>query len=235
MTESNHWLAQVDVLVMAAGTGSRMGMAERKQWLTLCGSPLFVYTLQKFRDYGADSLSVVIHSEDRVRVGQALLEAGLADVGIVTGGETRQASVRLGLAHTGRDFVAVHDGARPFLERADFERVVKLAQAHGAATLGAPVRDTLKRVNTSGHIQVNVDREGLWAVYTPQVFRRDWLQSAHQRAHAEGFVGTDDTVLLERMGHLVEVAAGSPWNVKITEQADLQWIRWWEMAMCESD
>ena len=232
MAEGN-WLSRVDVLVMAAGTGSRMGMAERKQWLSICGSPLFIYTVKKLREYGAESLITVIHPEDMARAQDALSVAGLEDVRLVAGGKTRQDSVRLGLMQTSREFVAVHDGARPFLERADFERVVDLAQRCGAATLGARVRDTLKRVNDKWQIQANVEREGLWAVSTPQVFLRDWLLCAHAAAVADGFVGTDDTVLLERIGHAVEIAEGSPLNVKVTEQEDLKWIRWWEMAMCE--
>ena len=234
MTKDNR-LAQLDVMVMAAGTGSRMGMAERKQWLTLCGSPLFIYTLKKFIAFGADSLYVVVHPDDAMRVKEALRTAGLEKVHVVTGGETRQDSVRFGLAKTSRKFVAVHDGARPFLEKADFFRVVDLAMQCGAATIGAPVRDTLKRVDVGHHIEANVERDGLFAVYTPQVFRRDWLVEAHRQALADGFVGTDDTVLLERMGRAVQVATGSAWNIKITQQEDLKWIRVWEMANCESD
>ncbi len=234
MTEDNR-LAQLDVMVMAAGTGSRMGMAERKQWLTLCGSPLFIYTLKKFIAFGADSLYVVVHPDDVARVEEALRTAGLEKVHVVTGGETRQDSVRLGLGRTTRDFVAVHDGARPFLEKADFLRVVELAMQCGAATIGAPVRDTLKRVGTDQIIEANVDRDGLFAVYTPQVFRRDWLVEAHRQALADEFVGTDDTVLFERMGRAVQVATGSAWNIKITQQEDVKWIRVWEMANCESD
>ncbi len=147
MTGDNR-LAQLDVLVMAAGTGSRMGMAERKQWLTLCGSPLFIYTLKKLIAFGADSLYVVVYPDDVARVEEALRTAGLAHVHVVPGGETRQDSVRFGLTKTSREFVAVHDGARPFLEKADFLRVVDLAMECGAATIGAPVRDTLKRVGS---------------------------------------------------------------------------------------
>lgn len=228
-------LAQVDVLVMAAGTGSRMGLGERKQWLPLCGYPLFVYTLKKLRAYGADSLSVIIHSDDRLRVEASLREANLSDVHVVVGGATRQESVYRGLQGTAREFVAVHDGARPFLTQDDLERVIRLASVRGAATLGAPVRDTIKQVDEGNCIVANVSREQLWAVYTPQVSRRDWLLAAHDQALVDNFVGTDDTVLLERIGHQVAVAHGSPWNVKITEAADLFLMKLWEAAECELD
>ncbi len=232
MIEENR-LKRVDVLVMAAGTGSRMGMAERKQWLSLCGLPLFVYTLRRLREYDADSLIAVIHPDDELRVVEALAMANLADVRVVVGGDTRQESVRRGLTETSREYVAVHDGARPFLTRTDFLRVLEAAIACGAATIGWRVRDTLKRVDEGGKIVTNVDRDRLWAVATPQVFLREWLLYAHEVAAADGFTGTDDTVLLERVGRAVAVVEGAPWNVKVTERADLQWIRLWEMAMCE--
>ncbi|MCY0869095.1 MAG: 2-C-methyl-D-erythritol 4-phosphate cytidylyltransferase, partial [Firmicutes bacterium] len=185
--------ADVDVVIVAAGSGQRMRQAVRKQWLEIHGQPLFVHVCARFARFGCDSLVVVSHPDELVQVRGALERAGVAArVQVTTGGTTRQASVRAGLQCTTRPWVAIHDAARPLVRRQDFEAVVRAARSTGAATLGQPARDTLKRVwlmdralegtrdgwqNSSrerdaARVKETLDRSGVWQVQTPQVFDR---------------------------------------------------------------
>ncbi len=224
---------QVDVLVMAAGTGTRMGAAERKQWLLLCGYPVFVYVLKRLLGFGVVSCILVVHPEDVERSREQLSLLGLSGCAVVAGGPNRQASVLRGLSACTRPLVAVHDAARPFLSATDFAAVLKAGAQHGAATLGHPVRDTLKRIDSAGNVCVNVDRGGVWAVQTPQVFARSLLVEAHRDAAQAGISATDDAALLERIGVPVHVVQGSKWNVKLTDPDDLEFMRQWEAIHCE--
>jgi len=152
----------------------------------------------------------------------ARLGVGLA----VAGGARRQDSVRHGLEALSPacKLALVHDAARPFVTKEEIEKVAASAAAHGAAILACPVRDTIKRVNTSGIITGTVERADLMAAQTPQAFDRERLLAAH---HA--FVGqdvTDDAALLELAGHPVHVAAGSPSNLKLTTPEDMALAEW---------
>lgn len=228
--------ADVDVLIMAAGVGSRMGGSIRKQWLTIFEQPLFWYTAERFRLFGATSVILVVHPEDVAAVNQFVAERNHHPVySVCVGGSNRQESVYCGLAQTKRPFVAVHDAARPFICEQDVLRVIAAARQFGAVTLGHPVRDTLKRTTASGKICETVERENAWQVQTPQVFLRQELIAAHERAREAGYSGTDDTALLERIGVTVQIVPGSAWNVKITEPEDLLFMRWREENICVSD
>jgi 2-C-methyl-D-erythritol 4-phosphate cytidylyltransferase len=140
---------------------------------------------------------------------------------VVAGGETRHASVAQGLRALPPDcrYVVIHDGVRPFLTEELIESVLEGAVKDGAAVAGLPVQETIKRAN-GGWIQGTVDREGLWSIQTPQAFRLDLLRTAHERGQREGFVGTDDAVLVERLGHPVRLVPGLPENLKLTKPAD---------------
>lgn len=226
----NRVLSDVDVLVMSAGAGLRMGGEVRKQWLPLCGRPLFVYTVGRLADMGFRRVVVVVHPNDEMAAREALDRSGLSRVALGVGGKTRQASVFRGLDMTTGEFVAIHDAARPFVEPQDVLAVVQKARESGAATLGAPVRDTLKRVAEQGRIIETLPRDGVWQVQTPQVFRREWLLAAHRRAVQDSRPATDDAALMEYFGYPVSVVAGSAWNVKITGPEDRQFMQMWEAS-----
>ena len=142
---------------------------------------------------------------------------------VVAGGEERQDSVRVGLAAVGADaeIVLVHDAVRPFLTTDMIRRVVEAAGRHGAAIVAIPMRDTVKRVGNGGLIQETVDRAPLWLAQTPQAARRAVLQDAHRKAQQDGFRGTDEAQLVERIGHPVAIVEGSTENIKITRPEDL--------------
>jgi len=120
--------------------------------------------------------------------------------------------------------IVVHDAVRPFVTRALIDRVVAAARAHGAAICALPIADTVKRVR-AGIVEATVDRSALWSVQTPQAFAAALLREAHEKARSDGFVGTDESMLVERLGHAVAVVPGLRENVKITTPDDLRRAR----------
>ena len=118
------------------------------------------------------------------------------------------------------DFVAVHDAARPCIANEWIDAVFRAAQETGAAILGIPVSNSLKRVAADNTIEATVPRANLWEAQTPQVFRRDWLVEAYAKAGREP--ATDDAELVQRLGHKIKVVPGSPINMKITTKDDLR-------------
>jgi 2-C-methyl-D-erythritol 4-phosphate cytidylyltransferase len=118
------------------------------------------------------------------------------------------------------ELVVVHDGVRPFITQKLLEQVVGAAASFGAAACGLPVRETVKRTR-EGFVQATLDREGLWLVQTPQAFGRTLLWEAHEKARRDGFLGTDDAVLVERLGVPVRMVTGLVENVKVTTPEDL--------------
>ena len=120
--------------------------------------------------------------------------------------------------------ILVHDAVRPFVTRALIDALIAAAERDGAAICALPVAETIKRVR-DGRVEATVDRDGLWTVQTPQAFHAGVLREAHDKARRDGFVGTDEAMLVERLGHPVRVVPGLVENVKITTAADLQRAR----------
>jgi len=139
---------------------------------------------------------------------------------------TRQESVRLALEATppGVRVALVHDAVRPFITRALVDAVLTAARADGAAICALPVAETVKRVR-DGVVEATIERAGLWTVQTPQAFRAAILREAHDKARRDGVAGTDDAMLVERLGHRVRVVPGLAGNVKITTPDDLRRAR----------
>ncbi len=219
----------VTALVVAAGEGRRFGGPVPKQFLSLGGLPILAHALRALAVPGlVDALVVAVPPGTEAGCLAdvvAPLDLGIP-VAVVPGGAERQASARAALdrADAAADLVLVHDGVRPFVPCRDLEAVIAAARAHGAATLGIPVGDTLKRVTADGDrvfTRETVPREGLWAALTPQAFRRDLLARAHAAAAAAAITGTDDAMLVERLGHPVILVRGSRANIKITGAEDL--------------
>ena len=216
----------VVAVVPAAGQGTRMGGATRKQYLSLGGFPLLVLSLKVLQRI--DSIREIILSVpeyDRDYCWREIVNPfGLRKVTqIVAGGQRRQDSVRNGLLAITElpDLVLVHDGVRPFIHEGLVEASISCAAQTGAAVVAIPVHDTVKRVDTQGIIKETLNREGLWHIQTPQVFRYDWLMDAHHLAQEEHWEVTDDAALIERKGYPVSVVEGSCFNIKITRPDDL--------------
>lgn len=215
------------VIIVAAGTGSRMKTPESKQYLMLGDKPILAHTLERFQTMACvDAIVLVVGAGDVARGEAYVSRYGLTKVAAVTaGGAERQASVREGLRALpeGTAWVAVHDGVRPFIGEALVRRCLQEARQTGAAVLAVPVKDTIKVADSNGVIQSTPDRRSLWAIQTPQAFRLDLLRDAHERAVRDGFTGTDDSMLVERLGVDVRIAEGAYTNIKITTPEDLLW------------
>ncbi|MBI3086192.1 MAG: 2-C-methyl-D-erythritol 4-phosphate cytidylyltransferase [candidate division NC10 bacterium] len=215
----------VTAIVPAAGGGTRIAGTLPKQYLPLAGIPLLTRTLQALRaSPRVDRLILVVPPGHEVRCRVEILEPfGLAVDAMVPGGEDRQASVYAGLqrASLDTDLILVHDGARPFISPAVIQAVVVAAAEAGAAVAAIPVTDTIKVAGPDGWLLETPDRGRLWAAQTPQVFRTALLREAHARALRDGLRSTDDSALVERLGHPVRLVPGSPENLKITTSADL--------------
>jgi len=215
----------VTAIVPAAGGGSRFGSGLPKQYQPLLGIPVLARTLRALWGSGAiQSLVLVVPPGGEAQCRAAVLEPyGLRADRLVPGGEDRQASVYAGLqaAPDATEILLVHDGARPFVDPDPVRAAIRAAASMGAALVAMAVTDTIKLVSPDGGRLQTLPRERLWAAQTPQVFRAALLREAHERALAEGFRSTDDCALVERMGHPVQVVAGSADNLKITTPADL--------------
>lgn len=213
------------VVVVAAGRGARMGTAESKQYLPLLGKPILVHTLERFEAMDeVGEIVLVTGADDIGRCRELAAAYGLCKTAkIVEGGSERQHSVRLGLAAASGEWVMVHDAVRPLVTHDAVRRCMARAVQAGAAVLAVPVKDTIKQVGADGIIESTPDRRKLWAIQTPQAFRRSVLAECHERALRDGFVGTDDAMVVERYGYPVAAAEGDYTNVKITTPDDLPW------------
>lgn len=216
----------ISAVVVAAGRGTRMNMDINKQYIEISGMPVLARTLQVFEDCDfIDEIVVVVSPQDILYCKQNIIDAyGLEKVkSLVSGGSERQTSVYNGLKEVDMhcDIVLIHDGARPFISRGSILDSVRSAFEFGAACVAVPAKDTVKVCDQEGFIKETLDRSALWMIQTPQTFRYDLIMRAHQKALEDGFNGTDDAVLMERLGYRTKLVMGSYYNIKITTQEDL--------------
>ena len=213
------------VIVAAAGESRRMGLpdGESKQFLLLGGEPILNHSVRRLLAMPeVDGMVVVLHPSHTVRfAGELLAFDDSKPLLIAEGGRKRADSVRAGLLEvpSTASVIAVHDGARPLFSRHVFERCVTALDKADGAVPGIEVSDTLKRADIAGSVETTVDRAGLWAAQTPQVFRAAALRDVYSRPDLDG--ATDDAALLERGGYSVRLVPSTPANVKITTPADL--------------
>ncbi|NIQ92860.1 MAG: 2-C-methyl-D-erythritol 4-phosphate cytidylyltransferase [Desulfuromonadales bacterium] len=213
-------------LIPAAGMGRRMQAGINKQYLHLGGRPILAHTLALFDGHPRVDRIIVISPAEEIDFcrTEVVERFGFAKVrAVVAGGAERQDSVRNGLqaASAGADdIVLVHDGVRPLLPPALIDAAIDTAGRDGACIVGVPVKDTVKNVE-NGTVVATPDRRRLWLAQTPQAFRFALLDEAYRRAASEGYAGTDDASLVERLGHPVAMVEGSYRNIKITTPEDL--------------
>lgn len=211
------------VIIPAAGQGKRMGAGKNKLLLTLNDIPIFVHTLRVFeKDVQCDGIILVISPNDEESFKGLISNYHIRKVtAIVYGGKERQNSVYNGLKTVqSSGVILVHDGARPFIDIDTIHTLVEAAEQHGAAVVAVPVKDTIKRVENNEVIET-VERAGLWAIQTPQAFRVPLLLEAHQWAEKNGYMGTDDASLVEKINKPVKIVQGSYDNIKLTTAEDL--------------
>lgn len=215
----------VTAIIVAAGNSSRMGLTMSKQFIPLLGEPAIKYTLSAFqRSYLIDSIVVVCRPQDMIALRSIISKNDITKVrDVVCGGASRGESVYNGIKASAEETThfAIHDGARPLIELADIEKVVKASFETGAATLGTYVTDTIKIVDEEGYIASTPVRSKLRAVQTPQVFEKDLYLNAVEIAKENKLDFTDDCQLIENAKGKVKVVIGSETNIKLTTQADI--------------
>lgn len=227
---------KASVILPAAGLGTRMsrpspdkGQASRKQFLLLDGVPIVFHTIGKFTRHPAVAeVIVALRPEDQEWKAEIeRLGTPECPVWVVDGGESRQQSVENALSslRPETELVAVHDAVRPFVDPATIESVIREAAATGAAIVGIVPVDTVKQVHLN-KIRQTIPRERLVLAQTPQVFSYALLTEAFRRASEDGFTGTDEASLVERLEKVdVSVVPGSDRNIKITKPTDMDLAR----------
>jgi len=199
----------------------------KKPYITLRGKPILAYTLEVLdRVAAVREIIVPVFPGEEERCRQDIISRLdlHKPVAVIAGGERRQDSVRNGLARVPEDcdMVLVHDGARPLATRAMMETAITATMTKKATTMAVPVKDTITVVDRqTGTISHTPARGSLYSIQTPQTFSREILLRAHHAAFADGFNGTDDASLVERLGIAVTVLMGSYTNIKITTPEDL--------------
>lgn len=219
----------VTVIVPAAGAGKRLGLGKNKAFACIRGVPLLVLCLQNLARIPLVKQVVVAAAPSETEETEKLLEEyGPARFPalswkVTAGGKERQDSVCNGLAQISDTvgYVAVHDGARPFVTEAVFARTLEKALRYGAAVAAVPLKDTVKLADTEGLVAATLPRESLRAIQTPQIFELGLLRRAYAYAGKHPLAVTDDASLVEALGHPVAIAEGDYENIKITTPEDL--------------
>jgi 2-C-methyl-D-erythritol 4-phosphate cytidylyltransferase len=213
----------VGVIIVAAGSGSRTGSPELKQFRWVAGKPMLLHSIQTFQ--ARADVAMVVCVLPREFVGDPppwIFQSDSDRLLLSVGGRERIESVANGLEDLPSEceIVVIHDAARPLVTSETIGRVIDEArQGHGAIA-ALPVVDTLKRVESNGKVIETVDRFGLWRAQTPQAFPRKAIERAHREAREADRIATDDAALCEQIGLPVVVVRGSERAQKITEEND---------------
>lgn len=217
---------KIAAILLAAGRGKRMGAGQNKLLIELCGEPVICHAVRALKRAGKFERMVFVHAQgEREACEKALASAGLLDSEMmwVVGGEERQQSVKNALDRLPDDIqiVLIHDGARPFVTSEMVKKSVHIAAQMGACACAVPAKDTVKEVDENGVVTRTLNRATLWMMQTPQTFRKEIILKAHQQAQMDRFCGTDDAMLVERIGVPMKVIMGSYENIKITTPEDI--------------
>ncbi len=223
MTSTGGVPRDVGVVIVAGGSGSRVGGGELKQFRWVAGKPMLLHSVQSFM--ARPDVGMVVCVLPQKYAGDPppwLFQCDVDRLLVSVGGRTRSESVANGLDDLPdeAEIVLVHDAARPLVDAATVDRVVESVRAGTSAIAALPVVDTLKEVDEHGMIVRTIDRDGLWRAQTPQGFPRRVIVDAHRRASREHISATDDAALCERLGIPVRVVLGAERALKITEQVD---------------
>lgn len=213
------------VIIPSAGMGKRMG-TKKKNFLPIAGKPVLAHTLAAFEAApSVDAIILSVPHDDIEFCAEEIVKKYKAGkvILVVAGGPERQDSVANALEAAkglGFDIIAVHDGARPLVTVKVIEDVLQRASQKRAAIAAVPVKDTIKEA-TDGLVLRTIPRETLWSVQTPQAFMAEIIFRAFELAKKDGFKGTDESSLVERLGERVSIVMGSYENIKITTEEDM--------------
>ena len=212
-------------IVLAAGSGSRMGLDVKKQYLDLLGKPLIYYALSTFEKSKVDEIVLVVSPGDEAYVKKEIVDAyGFSKVAaIVPGGKERYNSVYEGLKMCHGEYVLIHDGARAFVTEEIINRAMEDVVISKANIAAVPVKDTIKLSDDAGFVAETVERQRAWSVQTPQSFSLSLVKRAYEKALADDTEGiTDDAMIVEKMSDCkVKFIQGSYDNIKVTTVEDI--------------
>lgn len=216
-------------IVAAAGSGKRMGLSTPKQFLEFQGEPIFIKTLKVIeKSKLVTDIIVVTGEEHKDTVANYCKDFGITKLrNIVSGGKERQDSINnvmKTILNPEEYIIAVQDGVRPFIKEKFIEEAYEKLLAEkdlAGVVVGVAVKDTVKVVDEEGNIKDTPERKTLYLAQTPQVFRGETLKLAYEKSEKEGFVGTDDSSLVERSGHKIKIIEGAYDNIKVTTVEDL--------------
>ncbi len=209
---------KVTAIIVAAGRGSRMGADKNKVFLELLGKTILETTVSVFEN--CDKINQITVVTNDIAECEKLF-SGFSKVSkIVSGGATRQESVKAGIFASNADIVLIHDGARALIRKEEILAVIDAANEFGAAAVGVKTKDTMKKATADGFIEKTLDREYIYNIQTPQAFRYSDIKKMHEEARVNTF--TDDCAIAESCGVRVKIVDGSYDNIKITTQDDLE-------------
>ena len=213
----------LSAIILAAGAGKRLGSSVPKPLVKIGKKPAIIYLLKEFDKHpDIDEIIVVVSAQNKGKIAQALKKYSFKKIKVLSlGGKRRQDSVRNGLGAVSQSctWVLIHDSARPFINAKLIKEVISEAYKTGAAILGVPVKATIKSVKKDLLIDKTADRDSLWEIQTPQVFKKELICQAYNKFSQENF--TDDASLVEKLGKRIKLVRGSYENIKITTQEDL--------------
>ena len=211
-----------------------MGSAKPKQFLDLAGKPILAHTLSALSSLSLISNIFLVVAEEQIPAAREIVSgwaggrgSDAPEISVVPGGSERRDSVYNGLMKLPADcgWVMVHDGVRPFASPGLIRAVWEGARQTGACIAAIPSIDTVKRA-CGGVVRETLSRDEIWLVQTPQVFRKQIIVAAYEKAVEAGWAGTDDASFVERMGGVVSVVKGERSNIKVTTKEDFEWARW---------
>ena len=215
----------VVALIAAAGLGQRMGLGMNKQFVAIGGRPILAMTVEKFDEHPyIDEIFLILKKGEEAQVTDILSKLSLkTPLRYVFGGMERQDSIRNGLSELPShcDIVLTHDGARPFISKELITKSIEGVLTTGASVLAVALKDTVKVSEDGRMVSFTPNRKTLFAAQTPQVFFKGLLLRAYAVADQEGYTGTDDCSLVEKIGGRVRLIEGSYENIKITTPEDL--------------
>ena len=213
------------VIIVAAGRGTRMNMEINKAFIDIDGKQMVAHTIDTFYNCPEiDEIIVAVSKYDLNKFKEEIIKPHyFKNIKVVVGGKERQDSIYNALKELDpkSEIVLIHDGARPFVKEETIVKLIDKTKDTGAAIVAVPVKDTVKVIDEEGMICSTPNRSKLWAAQTPQAFNRKLIVDAHEKAHNESFLGTDDSMLVERLGVKVDIVEGSYENIKITTPEDL--------------
>ncbi|HSC40777.1 MAG TPA: 2-C-methyl-D-erythritol 4-phosphate cytidylyltransferase [Candidatus Binatia bacterium] len=220
---------RVSAIILAAGEGRRLGGSVPKAFASIAGRPLVLRTLERILSVPMIERATLVVGAAQLERCEALLKADPAlrdrPWHLQMGAATRQQSAQRGLEQAGseNDLILIHDAARPFVSVELIVRCIEAAMRHDAAVPGLPAHDTIKVVTQDHWVERTLERDSLWEIQTPQVFRRELIVTAHANAARAGLDVSDDALAVERYGKPVFVVQGERLNFKITVPEDV-WL-----------